>query len=442
MSRFLEGDIKRHLFRLTVPSIGGMFAIMAFNLTDTYFVSRLGTSALAAMGFTFPVVMAVGALSIGFSVGASSIVTRALGAGNRALARRTVADCLFITVLGTLLVGFIGFVFTRRLFIVLGAEGEELELVCQYMRIWFLGSLLAVLPPVIDGCLRATGDMFRPFIVMSTVAAFNIVLDPVLIFGFEPLGVPAMGIKGAVYATLAARLIGTSLTFAFLHFHARMIDWSRPHIRELLKSWNRILKLGVPAAINQAINPLLFGVLTRLAASVGGVKAVAAMASSTRIEGVMFLVSIAYSIALGPFTGHNYGASRLSRIRETRQLSNRFAFFYCIASCVFLFFTAGTLAGIFSDDPEVIRLTKAYLLICVFGHAGVHIVMWNCQMLNTIGKTRKVLMINLVKVALLLIPLSWLGGQIYGFIGLAAGLSVGNMLAGILAAKIARADLN
>ncbi len=84
MSKLLSGSVPAHLARLTLPSIGGMFAIMVFNLTDTWFVSRLGTEELAAMGFTFAVVMMVGALSIGFSTGSASIITRAIGAGDRA----------------------------------------------------------------------------------------------------------------------------------------------------------------------------------------------------------------------------------------------------------------------------------------------------------------------------------------------------------------------
>ena len=92
MSKLLEGSVKGHLARMTLPSIGSMLAIMIFNLTDTWYVSQMGTDQLTAMGFTFAVVMAVGALAMGFSSGAAAIISQALGAKNRKLAARTVSD--------------------------------------------------------------------------------------------------------------------------------------------------------------------------------------------------------------------------------------------------------------------------------------------------------------------------------------------------------------
>jgi Na+-driven multidrug efflux pump len=137
MSKLLSGDVKAHLFRLTLPSIAGMIAMVVFNLTDTWFVSRLGMDALAAMGFTFSVVMVIGALAIGFSTGAASIISRALGSGDRHRAARTVSDGLFLTIIGTALIGGAGYLLIDPLFSLLGAEGHVLELVRQYMQIWF-----------------------------------------------------------------------------------------------------------------------------------------------------------------------------------------------------------------------------------------------------------------------------------------------------------------
>ncbi|MBN2161455.1 MAG: polysaccharide biosynthesis C-terminal domain-containing protein, partial [Pontiellaceae bacterium] len=235
MSKLIKGSVPVHLVQLTLPSIGGMFAIMVFNLTDTYFVSRLGTDELAAMGFTFAVVMMVGALSIGFSTGSASIITRAVGADDYALARRAVSDGLFLTILVTLLVSVFGYFSITPLFSALGAEGHVLELVRDYMQYWFIGAVVAIMPPVCDSCLRAGGDMIRPLLVMCTCAAMNIILDPILIFGWGPI--PAMGMQGAALATIIARLFGMTASLAFLHFNSRLIDWSRPHIRVLLSSW-------------------------------------------------------------------------------------------------------------------------------------------------------------------------------------------------------------
>jgi len=439
MSRLLKGSVVAHLARLTLPNIGGLLAIMVFNLTDTWFVSRLGTDELAAMGFTFAVVMMVGALSIGFSSGSASIISRALGAGDRALARRTVADGLVLAILVTLVVSVAGYYSITPLFRLLGAEGRVLELVREYMQVWFVGAVVVMMPPVSDGCLRADGDMVRPLLVMCICATINVVLDPILIFGWGP--VPAMGMEGAAIATLIARTFGMVASLGFLHFRSRLIDWSVPHLRELLHSWGQIIRIGVPAALTQVLSPIAQGFYIRLAAGVGGTQAVAAMATGTRIEAFLFILGISYGIAIVPFVGQNYGARALHRVQEAFHLSNRLAFICAGATLLILLPSAKFLSGWFSTDPEVVRLSALYLVIATFGHIGVYLVNWMSQLLTVIGKPRPVMAINLTRVFIFVMPLSLLGSRLHGYTGLVVGLVAGNLLSGAHAYLATRRQL-
>lgn len=436
MSTLLKGNVTTHLTKLTLPSIGGMLAIMIFNLTDTWFVSRLGTDELAAMGFTFAVVMIVGALAMGFSSGAASIISRALGAGNKPLAARTVTDGIFLTIAGTVVVSTTGYFTIDPLFRLLGAEGRVLELVHEYMAVWYLGAVAAIMPPVSDGCLRATGDVMRPLLVMCVVAGLNIILDPILIFGWGP--VPAMGMKGAALATLIARIIAMTASLGFLHFSHQLLDWNRPRLRDTFHSWKEIIRLGVPAAITQALNPIAQGFYIRLAAGAGGVQAVAAMATGTRIEAFLLVFAMAYGIALVPFVGHNYGANAHHRVEETRRISNRIALIYAGITLLFLLPAARPISSLFSHDPTVVHLSSAYLLIAALGMVGLLISMWMSQLLNVIGKPKPVMMINLCRVFLFIMPLSLLGSHLFGFYGLVAGIALGNLLSGTQAYLTAR----
>ncbi len=439
MSKLLQGSVIAHLARLTLPSIGGMLAIMVFNLTDTWFVSRLGTDELAAMGFTFSVVMIVGALATGFSSGAASIITRALGAGNKTLAARTVSDGLVLTIAGTALVSVIGLLTIDPLFSLLGAEGRVLELVREYMVIWFIGAVAAIMPPVSDGCLRAAGDVVRPVMVMCTVAVLNIILDPILIFGWGPI--PALGMKGAALATIIARTIAMIASLSFLHFKHNLIDWSCHRFRSVMASWKEIIRLGIPAAITQALNPIAQGFYIRLAAGVGGVQAVAAMATGTRIEAFLLIVAMAYGIAIVPFVGHNYGADAHGRVEEARRVSIRFAFIYAAITLLLLLPMARISSGWFSDDPTVVNLSTTYILIAVIGMTGGLISMWMSQLLNVIGKPRPVLIICLCRVFAFIIPLSLLGSKLFGFAGLVVGITLGNLLSGMQAGFTSRRHL-
>ncbi len=439
MSTLLQGDVKDHLLRLTLPTIAGTFAMMVFNLTDTFFVSRLGTEELAAMGFTFSVVMIVGALSIGFSTGAASIISRALGAKNLPLARRTVSDGLVLTILGTIVVSTAGYFSITPIFTMLGAEGQVLALVQGYMQVWFLGAVFAILPPVSDSCLRAAGDMVRPVMVMICCAILNVGLDALLIFGWGP--VPAFGIKGAAIATVIARGTGAAASLFLLHFQHHLIDWKPAGIRQLLTSWKNIILLGIPAALTQALTPLAQGFYIRLAAGVGGVHAVAAMATGTRIEMIVFMISMSYSMAIVPFVGQNFGANAHERVQETRRISIRFALMYAGITLLIMVPAAPWISKAFSDDPDVVRMSSRYLIIATLGHAGLHISSWMSQLLNATGKPKPVLLINLCRVFFFIIPFSYIGSRLYGFNGLVAGLALGNLCSGILAYHLTRCVL-
>lgn len=436
MSQLLAGSVKRHLLRLTLPSIAGTFAMMVFNLTDTLFVSRMGTEPLAAMGFTFPIIMVVGSLARGFSTGASSITARALGAANRSLARRTTSDGLVLTIFGTAVISILGLLTIKPVFSMLGAQGEVLRLVSDYMQVWYLGAVFAILPPVSDGCLRAAGDMVRPVLSMIGCAVLNVVLDPILIFGWGPI--PALGMPGAAMATVIARAFGAVASLFFLHYTYRLIDWEIPRLRPLLRSWKNIVLLGIPAALTQVLTPLAQGYYIRLAATVGGVQAVAAMATGTRIESIVFMISMAYGAAIVPFVGHNYGANALDRVQEARRISNKFSFFYAGVTFLLMLPCARWISSWFSDDPIVVRMSVTYLLFAVLGHVGLHISNWSSQMLNVIGRPRPVLLINLSRVFLFIMPLSLLGIYCFGFSGLVAGLALANLLGGALAFFVTR----
>jgi len=402
---------------------------MLFNLTDTWFISKLGTEELAAIGFTFPVVLIVGSLAIGFSTGAASIITRALGANDRPLARRAVADGLLLTVGGTLIISALGYIYCEPLFALLGAEGVVLQRVTEYMQIWFLGAVLMILPPVSDGCLRAAGDMVRPLVVMCICAGVNVILDPIFIFGWGPI--PPMEMAGAAIATLIARAMGMLGSLYFLHYHHHLIDWSRPRLTACGRSCVDIIRLGIPAAISQALNPLLMSLYLKLAATTGGIHAVAAMASGTRIEGFVLMTTYAFNIALIPITGQNFGAGNYERVCQVRKICLRFAWIYSIAALLFLLLTAKWMSSWFSEEATIVEMSTQYLIIAAIGHIGINMSIWMSQMMNIIGKPKASLALTLSRVFVYSIPLCWIGSHFYGFIGLVTGITTANLIAGI-----------
>lgn len=426
-----EGSVLTHLYKLTLPGIGGSLAITLFNITDTFFVSRLGTEALAAMGFTFPVVMIIGSLAMGISLGSGSVLSRAMGRGDHHMMERTATDGILLSLIFVALISFLGLLTLDPLFSAMGASGEVLTLTKEYMVIWYLGSLAVIMPPVSDSCLRATGDMMRPLVVMIVCALCNVILDPILIYGL--FGFPAMGIRGAALATVISRFIGMIATLSFLHFHAGLLDLKRPALKEILESWKRILHVGLPSAFTQVLMPLTRGVITRLAAFTGGATAVAAVAAGSRIEGFANIIIMSYSMALVPMIGQNWGAGKKERIAAVSSTSRRFALIYGAVICLPAFFAAGPISSVFSADPLVVAMTARYLRVMLGVTFALSFTVWTSQSLNAAGKPGPAARLNIVGYLLLIIPLSALGTWFFGFSGLIGGMATGQIFSALYA---------
>lgn len=431
----LSGSITKHLIRLALPSIGGMFSFVIFNLTDTYFVSQLGTNALAAMGFTFPIVLIVGAISTGISMGAASLLSRAKGAGDHHKMERIATDGILLSLIFVILVSIIGLFTMDQVFKLLGAEPDVLPLVKQYMVIWYSFVFVFVMPPVTDSCMRASGDMLRPFIVMLICAVFNIILDPLLIHGYWIF--PAMGIRGAALATMIARFLGMIATLSFAHFHHHLISFKYKSINEMFDSWKGILKIGIPSTTVMLMPQLLRSVLTNLVSSAGGTEAVAAIAVGTRTESFVTMIPYGIGLALVPLIGQNWGAGKFDRVFETRKIIIRFALIYGVFMFLVSLFTAKPVASIFTDDPNVIELSAIYLWIMIFGMTGLMTTNWMSRTFTTIGRPRWTVLLNVGGILLIVIPLAFLGRFIGGYVGILAGICIGQLIVGVLSVLLA-----
>ncbi|HHQ4767963.1 TPA: MATE family efflux transporter, partial [Aeromonas veronii] len=179
----LTAPIPVVLRQMTGPMIFGIIAILAFNLVDTFFIGMLGTEALAAISFTFPVTFVVTSLAMGLGAGLSAVIGHTLGQGKHDEAAHLATDSLFLAVIMVALLSAGGALTIKPLFTLLGASAELISLIHDYMLIWYLTVPMLVLPMVGNAAIRATGDTKTPSLVMAVAGLVNGVLDPLLIFG-------------------------------------------------------------------------------------------------------------------------------------------------------------------------------------------------------------------------------------------------------------------
>jgi putative MATE family efflux protein len=427
-NNLLEGSIPKHMIRLALPSIIGMLSLVIFNITDTYFVSQLGDNALAAMGYTFPVIMIVGSISSGISAGASSMLSRAKGANDNHLMKRIATDGILLSLITVALVSVIGLVAVKPIFIALGASGEVLELVTSYMKIWFMFVAVAMTPPVVDSYMRALGDMIRPLFVMLTCAIINIILDYFLIFGVWIF--PELGIQGAAIATVIARAFGMVLTLYFITSKYGLINFEYYNKTELFKSWGSIMLIGFPSIFTLIMPQILRTIMTSLASSQSDYY-VAAMAASLRIESFPIIILAGVGMSLIPLIGQNWGAKKYERVYEVRKTAIKMAIGYGLAVFIFFMITSKHLATIFTSNQITIDSIVSYLNIMIIGSVGVALANWMSKAFTTIGKPKFTLAINAGGVGLFVIPLAFIGFMFNGFIGMLIFVSFGNIALGI-----------
>ncbi|MGR3001638.1 MATE family efflux transporter [Vibrio vulnificus] len=422
----LSAPIAETLRKMTVPMIFGMVAILMFNLVDTFFISLLGTEALAAISYTFPVTFAVNCITMGIGVGLSTSIGRLLGQGEAHQAARFTTHGLLLAIVLVALASTLGFFTVTPLFTLLGAKEALIPLIGQYMHVWYLTIPLLVIPMAGNSAIRATGDTKTPAKIMMLAGLINGVLDPLLIFGVGPF--PELGIQGAAIASAFSWLGALIGSFYVLIKRERLLGL--PQWPRLKEDWRQILKVGTPAALSNAMNPLSGAILMMMLSS-HGTAAVAAYGAAQRIESILILVLMALTSALTPFMAQNFGAKNPQRAFQGLFVSMRFSVLF--QGLVFLIMVPLSipLAALFSQEQAVRDLLWHYLLVVPISYGFLGIVMMLVSGLNAMHQPLNAFRWSVIRLFVFTLPAAYLGSWLYDIEGLFIGIAVGNILVGL-----------
>jgi len=438
-ARLTEGPVQKTLIRLTLPMMFGMLGIVIFNLSDTFFVGQLGTNQLAALSFTFPVVLVISSLAMGLGVGASAVISRAIGEGDHHKVQRLTTDSLLLAVL--IVIGFVtlGSFTIESLFRALGATSRIMPYIKVYMRIWYFGMPFVVVPMVGNNAIRATGDAKTPSIIMLIAVCVNTVLDPLLIFGIGPF--PELGIKGAAIATIISRFTTFSVAIWILAKREKMIKFEIPKIAEIITSWKRVLFIGVPIAGARIIVPITIGVITKIV-STYGVTAVAGFGVASRIE--FFSLAVIHSLAtvFGPFLGQNLGAKKNDRVLTAVKISFKFTILWEITIFIFLIIFRNIIARLFINDEQVASTIALYLMVVPLSYTLQGIFILSTTALNVMHKPLQAAGLTIIQMFILCIPLAIIGSRLFGLTGIFTAIALSYIISGLISRMILNKYLN
>lgn len=437
--KLTRGSIRRHVLTQTGPMMLGIGATMSVGVLDAYFVGKVGPDALTAIGFVFPVQVALQSLGVGVLVGINAAVSRALGARERADAESL---ALHGVVLGALLGLAIGgglFLLQEPLFRALDADEAILPIIGEYMRPYAMGYPWLLLAMGGNGVLRGQGEALRSSAVLIVVAVVNWVLDPLLIVGWGPL--PAYGVAGAAYATSIAFAMSALVGLAMVQ-----MGQVKLRLRNFLKGpWRRglrtLVRIGGPAAFSNSVNPMGLTLLTGILAGVSQ-DVVAGFGVAGRVQSVATVPLLALSSSIGPIVGQNWGAHQPERARSALRFSLLLSLAYGTAIAAVLVVFRDSVGGVFTDSEAIGGELGRYLLIAAWGFAGFGVLIVSNGAMNAVDRAFTALGVSLARVFLLMVPLAWLGRELAGADGVYGAVLAANLGGALLAYGAGRRALN
>lgn len=410
MSDFTTGSVRVHMLRMAAATLVALAVQMLYSVIDLYWVSRLGKEAVAAVGICSILQMAVISLSQMLRVGITSVISHAAGRRDS----KAVAHHFWQSLVCSLSVagafGVIVWVSRHAFVSALGADAETRRL-SELFLLWFIPALALQFPMAALGAsLRGTGDARTMMQAQLVSIGLNIVLAPVLIFGWPASG--GLGIVGASLATFVSVLLGNVLLLRVLGRGHRFAPGARDWKPDLA-FWRRLLRIGLPPGAEAAILALYAGFVTAVIEPFGA-SAQAAFGIGARLFQAGLVAPLAISMAAGAVAGQNLGARLPTRVRETFRES-LLACMVCVVPFFLLFvLTPNVLMGVFSGDDHVVSMGAEYLRIISWNLLLTGPVFACFGVFTALGNTTPSLVGSAARVIFMAVPV-WFLSQRTGF---------------------------
>lgn len=423
-----EGNISKVLLKLALPIMGTSFIQMAYNLTDMFWVGRLGSLSVAAVGtagfFTWFSMALIFISKIGAEVG----VAQAFGKDDLSTAKSVAKASIQLNLVLAVLYGLLLFAFRYQLiaFFNIG-NSEVINNATNYLLIISCGMIFNFINPVFTAILNGSGNSKLPFFINSVGLAINIILDPMMIFGFGPIS--AMGVRGAAIATVTAQLM---VTLIFLMCTRKSQLFYGLH---LLQSYDKerilsIVKLGLPVALQNGLFSIFAMFIARIIARWGPVP-VAVQRVGSQIEALSWMTAGGFSTALSAFTGQNYGAKKWDRIYKGYFNAIFLVSLIGILATILFVFFGKPIFSMFIAEEEAIKIGVGYLKILGYSQLFMCIEITTGGAFNGIGKTVPPSIVGIV-FNYLRIPAAGMLSVIMGLEGIWWSISMSSVFKGVL----------
>ena len=393
------GKIFPQILKLAIPIIATSFVQMAYNMTDMAWLGRVGSETVSAVGIALYLVWLGSSLMFITKIGAEVCVSQSIGRGNMEDAKAFTQNAFGLSFLISIAFGFLVWLFTEPIINLFQIESNFVnQTAFVYLRIVAIGMPFTFSNITLSGIYNGIGNTKLPFYVNTVGLILNMILDPILIFGWG--SIPAMGAEGAGIATVASQILVFGLFILHLKGKNNPLN-TKQYLGKLHKQFLKpIIKIGGPVALQSACFALLSMVLARVMNDIaqGNNIPFSVQSIGSQIEALSWMTALGFSSALGTFTGQNYGAKRWDRIQKGFFITLGIASIVGLISTALFYFFGAEVFSLFikQSEPEVLKMGIVYLMILSFSQIFMSIEITATGAFNGIGKAMPPTIIGII----------------------------------------------
>ena len=402
---FLEGPIPRALISLAIPIILGNLLQTGYQMTDAFWVGRLGAPAVAAVSVSFPVTFLVIALGSGLAMAGATLTAQYMGAGRQDMVNHVAAQTMLMVVVSSIVLGALGYGLSPYLLTLLGVEPDVYVGALGFMRTSFIGVIFVFTYAMFQALMRGIGQTTLPLYIVLGTVLLNFALDPLFIFGWGP--VPPSGVMGAAVATVFTQALAALIGIVILLRGRHGIQLSWRSLKPDLPYIKRAFLLGFPGSVELSTRGMGLIVMSFLVASFG-TTTIAAYGVGSNILQVVTIPAMGLSMAVSTLVGQNIGAGNIQRASRITQLGTAFGFGILTLVGVTVYLCAPVFVAFFiPHDADVIAEGVRFTRIMCLAWGGIGVQLCVVATFRASGNMLSAMVIAMVSQWMIQFPLAY-----------------------------------
>ena len=398
-------NVRRLILTISTPIVISMIIQSLYNVVDSIFVAQISEEAITAVTMAFPLQQLMMSVGIGTAIGVNSFLARSLGARKHSQVNRIANNGILLAFLSFIAFFIIGLFLSEKL---IQLQTDDMEIIKNgpiYLKICLMGSLGIFMHIMFERLLQATGKTIYTMIAQMTGAIMNIILDPIMIFGY--LGLPDMGLAGAAIATVISQFIGAFIVGYFCINKEKDIKIDLRYMKPDLNIIKDIYKVGIPSIVMISITSITIFSLNKILAKFS-ITAVALLGIYAKLQSFIFMPVFGLNNGIIPIVAYNYGAGDKERMREAIFIGMKYAIIIMLIGSMMMLLVPNALLGMFNASKQMLQMgTTAFRILSTsFVFAAVSIV--SIGVFQAIGKGTLSMIISIIRQLVVLVPLAYI----------------------------------